>query len=245
MNEDLLVLPDSYKGSGGFGGRQAVARRWFGLLVRDAKLKPGDSVLDVGCGLGRIAVPLMGYLTGRYEGFDIDAKAIKWCQDNITPKAPHFRFQAVAVHNNMYNPSARTAPETFRFPYEDDAFDVAFLASVFTHMLTKSVARYMAELRRVLKPGGRLVASYFLLNEASEKAIATGAAMPNRSFPFPMEAARVQNRDVPEAAVAHQEADIRKLYQETGLDITDVSYGRWTGNRTGRGGQDVVFAVKQ
>ena len=58
-------------------------------------LKPGDKVLDAGCGIGRMAVPLAGYLNrnGGYEGFDIVLDGIVWCKKKITTKFPNFHFQ--------------------------------------------------------------------------------------------------------------------------------------------------------
>jgi ubiquinone/menaquinone biosynthesis C-methylase UbiE len=241
---NIPAVPESHKGSGGFKGRTAVAQHWFNMLTRKAQLQPDDSVLDVGCGLGRMAVALMPYLTGRYEGFDVDGKAIQWCRDNITPKAPNFRFQAFSVHNNVYNPKGNVDSDTFRFPYDDGAFDVAFLASVFTHMLPRSVTRYVEELQRVLKSGGRCVASYFLLNEASEQAITERRMIANRDFPVSMDGCRVQYAHAPERAVAHHETKIRELYERNGFRITAVFYGGWSGHARPRGGQDKVFAIK-
>src|SRR5687768_13730695 len=88
---------------------RAVGKRWFEMLTQDAGLKPAGSVLDVGCGRGRIAETLVGYLTGRYEGFDVDADAVRWCDENITPKAPNFRFKVAALHNTLYNPEGKAA----------------------------------------------------------------------------------------------------------------------------------------
>jgi SAM-dependent methyltransferase len=224
---------------------RAVGKRWFEMLTQDAGLKPADSVLDVGCGRGRIAETLVGYLTGRYEGFDIDADAVRWCGKNITPRAPNFRFKAAALHNTCYNPEGKAAAETFTFPYEDGAFDVAFLASVFTHLLTTPMANYLKELRRVLKPGGRCVASYFLLNEAAERAIAANAVPADRYFPTSMDGCRVQRADVPEGAVAHYETTVRELYERNGLRVLSIRYGRWSGHPNARNGQDIVLAVKQ
>ena len=242
--ENIPQVPSSIKGVGGLRGRGTVSRYWFNILTQRAKLQPGDSVLDVGCGLGRIAVELVPYLTGRYEGFDVEPRAIQWCRENITPKAPNFRFQELPVHNKVYNPEGKLDSENCRFPYGDGMFDVAFLASVFTHMLPGPVARYIEELLRVLKPGGRCVASYFLLNEGSEQRIAEGRMLPNREFPVRLEGCRVQYAHAPERAVAHYEAAIRDLYKRNGFSITRVTYGGWSAHPNPRGGQDVVVAVK-
>ena len=234
--------PASLARSGGFGRRTPVGRRWE-KLIKETGLSPGGSVLDVGCGLGRIAVPLSGYLTdGRYEGFDIDAAAIEWCQQNITPLLPHFRFRTAAVFNDRYHAGGSPA-ETFRFPYEDGVFNLAFLASVFTHMVTAEVAHYLAELRRVLCPGGTLLASYFLLNDESETAIRQSRVAPRYYFPHALEGCRVRDRNVVSRAVAYPEAKIRALYEANRLKITKIQYGKWSG-RDSAGNQDIVFATK-
>jgi ubiquinone/menaquinone biosynthesis C-methylase UbiE len=232
--------------AGGFDRRKQMGRVWRGMLVRDAGLTRDGAVLDVGCGLGRMAVPLMKYLgdAGRYEGFDVDPEAIRWCRTHITAKRPNFCFTAVDLRSGLYNPDALVLPASFVFPYQDATFDVAFLASVFTHLLPDALERYLHELARVLKPGGRCLASYFLLNETSERAIATGKAKPLHRFPEQLPGCRVLNREVPETAVAYEEARIRELYSKCGLTIVEpIHYGRWAG-RASRTGQDIILATR-
>ena len=87
-------------------------------------LKPNDSVLDIGCGVGRMAIPLTHYLKqGNYVGFDIVKRGITWCQKNITPKHPHFRFVHANVKNKFYNAKGTVASEDYTFPAEDKKFD--------------------------------------------------------------------------------------------------------------------------
>ena len=55
----------------------------------------------------------------------------------------------------------------YRFPYADDTFDLVVLISVFTHMLPEDTERYVAEISRVLRPGGQCWASFYILNADS------------------------------------------------------------------------------
>ena len=140
--------------------------RWF---VELGSLTPDEAVLEPGCGTGRMAEPLTRYLgpTGSYDGFDVVSTAIDWCESNIASKHPNFHFRHVDVLNRHYNPEGRLDPEAFEFPYPDEAFDFAFLTSVFTHMRPPEMRHYLGEIRRVLRPGGRCLMTFFLLNEES------------------------------------------------------------------------------
>ena len=74
-------------------------------LVELGGLQPRHRVLDVGCGIGRVAVPLTGYLSreGSYEGFDIVRSGIRWCNRRIGSRYPNFRFIHVDLKNDLYN----------------------------------------------------------------------------------------------------------------------------------------------
>lgn len=76
------------------GNYEVVGKRFLENLVQLGGLKPDERILDVGCGIGRVAVPLTGYLdeNGSYEGIDVIPEAISWCQKSITPRHPNFRF---------------------------------------------------------------------------------------------------------------------------------------------------------
>ena len=73
------------------------------------------------------------------------------------------RVPTVDVRSEVYNPSGSVAPERFRFPYDDGAFTFALASSLFTHLVPAALERYLSELARVLEPGGRLMATFFLV----------------------------------------------------------------------------------
>ena len=72
----------------GIGGSLEIANQFLNYFRDWGRLLPTDAVLDVGCGIGRMALPLTNYLTppGRYEGFDIMRANVDWCTSAITPR---------------------------------------------------------------------------------------------------------------------------------------------------------------
>ena len=165
---------------------------------------------------------------GRYEGFDPVAGAIRHCQERITPSYPNFRFQVADIYNKTYNPRGRSRDFEYRFPYDDATFDVVFAVSVFTHLLPAGTERYVAECARVLKPGGRFFATYFLLNEESSAALAAGKS--TIRFPWRYTVHSLHRRWKPEAAVAYDEPFVTALYEKLGLQPAQpTAYGTWSG----------------
>jgi hypothetical protein len=79
-------------------------------------LRRSDRVLDIGCGEGRMAVPLLDYLEGDYEGFDFVPIGIVWCRRHITRRNPKFRFQSPTCAAGCTTPTARRMPPAKCFP---------------------------------------------------------------------------------------------------------------------------------
>jgi SAM-dependent methyltransferase len=239
----LPPMTESF-GLGSEEGFVQIGEDFVRHFVELCALRPEEDVLDVGCGIGRIARPLAEYLapTARYEGFDVVESQIAWCRDEITPRFPNFRFTYVDLFNRSYNPDGRVSPAQFRFPYGDEQFDFGFLASVFTHMLPADVERYLSELARVLRPGGRCLITYFLLNEESLGFLADGAA--KHDFAHDLGLYRVVDSNVPELAVAYREQFVLDAYTRAGLEPREIHYGNWPGRDRFLSHQDVVVACK-
>jgi SAM-dependent methyltransferase len=138
---------------------------WSFILRAHGGARIDSSVLEIGCGLGRIAYALRWVIfTGTYRGFDIVRQKIEFLTQQFTPEHPNFEFAWADLANTCFNPNGALAPSAFDFPYSDEQFDLVFAASVFTHMVPENTQRYFREASRVLKPGGKFVASFFLLD---------------------------------------------------------------------------------
>lgn len=229
----------------GKGEFERIGREFVQHFIRVGGLAPSDRILDLGCGLGRMVEPLAEYLDqrGSYEGFDVVRDIIRWNRRNLTCFDPRFEFRFVDVYNSSYNPHGRIQPERFRFPYPDGEFDFVFATSVFTHLLEGSVSRYLAECSRVLGPGGRLFATFFLLDETSLKLIEGGES--DIDFKHPWELGLLMSEEKPEDAVAYRVEWVLGRMAELDLAVRmPPAYGFWSGRQGGLDYQDILVAEK-
>jgi SAM-dependent methyltransferase len=143
----------------------AVARRWSradptplpyllrwelaipkptGPLKRALAAREGERVLEIGPGLGQHAVEVAGYVgpEGRVDVLDVQQEMLD-------------ATLARAERRGVSNVVAAPAPSSGRLPYEDALFDAAYIVTVLGEVADRQ--QLLAELRRVLKPGGRLV----------------------------------------------------------------------------------------
>ena len=222
-----------------------VGKAWVQQFVAYGGLKPQERVLDVGSGVGRVAVALTSYLdsTGSYEGFDMYADGVAWCRRHITPRFPNFHFQQADIYNGIYNNRGKYRADEYKFPYDDGSFDFVFLMSVFTHMLPRDVEQYFSEIARVLKKNGRCFTTFFLLNDESRALIEAKASTYN--FQHKGDGYQTVEEAEPETAVAYEEKYICGLYEKNGFDIiTPIHYGSWCGRKETMF-QDFVVARKE
>jgi SAM-dependent methyltransferase len=190
-------------------------------------LQPHHRVLDIGSGIGNLALALLDDLGGGYDGVEIHSEAVAWCQQAITPRHPSFRFHRADLVNSAYNPGGAAHASGYRFAFPDASFDYIYLGSVFTHMPVEEVEQYVREIARLLAPGGTCIASFFLLDADSRRGIAGGSSFMPFGDEDPTGRYRLHDAAVPGAAIAIDAEWVRGLYVREGLTIGDVRRGRW------------------
>lgn len=110
------------------------------LLQANSQLLDFHSILDFGCGCGRTLTWLARqFPDAKFYGTDVDREAIDWCRSHL----PLVEWQV----NTALPPLA----------YGQSAFDLVYGISVFTHLDADHQERWLAELARILRPGGILL----------------------------------------------------------------------------------------
>lgn len=217
------------------------AQRTARFLAMAANLREDARILDVGCGTGRLALGLRDHLgpDGRYVGFDVNREALRWARRHVGRGDPRLRFEHVDVYNGSYNRAGSIPPAEFRFPHDQDSFDLVVLYSVFTHMVTEDVRHYLDEIARVLAPGGTSVATFYLMD--GPRVMRT----PNETWDFSHRIDEFFTADpnVPERAIGYPEAIVTRLYEDAGMRVASIEYGQWQGNRDAHSWQDAVVAT--
>jgi SAM-dependent methyltransferase len=179
-NRFVPIPPTHRNQSGSIDG--GFLEMGFVLLQAAAQegLTPNCDVLDIGCGVGRVALPLTQYLgpSGSYFGLDINLSAVSWCHEHITQIYPNFEFAVVNARNPHYGNKfeyGRSAMRDAGMPLgHERKFDVVLATSLFTHLLWPDVEFYIEHIALHLTEGGFAYTTWFLIDERSRAAINAG-----------------------------------------------------------------------
>lgn len=103
---------------GGIDTFDAIAGFHMSSLEKHIGISPSHSILEIGCGIGRDAIPLTKILSqeGRYLGVDIVQRSIDFCNNSIKAKYKNFDFIHYDVADQLHNPSGTTKTTDIALP---------------------------------------------------------------------------------------------------------------------------------
>jgi ubiquinone/menaquinone biosynthesis C-methylase UbiE len=133
-------------------------RKFRERLLMPAELMPGESVLDIGCGTGSLALVAARQVgaTGRVHGIDPSPEMIDRARSKARRAAVKVDFEVAWAQS---------------LPFPDTSFDVVLSTVMLHHIPRAGRAEVLREVRRVLKPTGRLVAIDFGMDPGGHKGL--------------------------------------------------------------------------
>ena len=208
-------------------------------------LSEKSQVLDIGSGYGRLEHAMIRdkKINVNYTGLEILKKHLEWCKRNIENFNDKYKFVHLDIANDRYNPGGRIDPERIVFPFDDDSFDVVCLTSVFTHMYEEGIIRYLKEIKRMMRPNGKCLGTFFLLDDAWRRVQKDG----KRSLDL---AHRLNdhtfylNKEDPLHAIGYDEIWLRDVPKKLGLEVVQIRNGTWAGKIDYDFLQDIVVFKK-
>jgi SAM-dependent methyltransferase len=227
---DLARIVGSWQPGAGFA---VIAYSILGLLIQRTGLEPTDRVLDIGCGMGRLAYALAHYLDPAtpYLGLDVHEELLHWARRHVGTVHPNFRFARVDAQNTYYNPRGGVRPGEQRVPCDDGSVDLVLVMSVFTHLRGADVRRYLAEVRRVLRPGGRCLCTFLVVDDHARRRIAEDERVIQLVHPW--DDGLIADPALPEYVVGFRHSDVLEWIAASGLVIEDFRFGAWSAPRPG------------
>ena len=224
------------------------------LMFTQLNGKRDAHILDVGCGSGLLAIAGEPFVSdgGRYTGIDVIHKEIAFCRQHYVD--PWFQFQHLNLNNAFYTMEQGST----HIPWDiaDASQDLVTALSVWTHLNEADATFYFKEINRVLKPGGKAIITFFLLDDTYYDGITNRQDAPGRYHMTPQTKwifdQPINNSQnwfspgwvaIPENAVGVQMNGLEQLVDQTQLRIHAIHPGNWK-EQPGVFFQDIVTLEK-
>jgi SAM-dependent methyltransferase len=209
------------------------AGRALATLCRERlDLQPNARIVDLGCGWGRLAAALAEHLdpTAEYHGFDPKREHVRWAHMNLMPRHQAFNFHITNLANRIYNPGGVLHTTTFLVPFASGSRDLVVASALFAYLSPEELEAYARQAARILKPGGRFLATFYLLDEESRPLVPRLA--PPLAFRF---ASGPVVSTAPNGAglAAYDEAHVRAVLGRHGFELEPTVRGTWRDLLTG------------
>jgi SAM-dependent methyltransferase len=208
------------------------------LIYMHLEEKQSSTILDVGCGTGLLAIASQPFLGsgGKYLGIDVAKEDIDFCRGHY-PQAS-FEFLHLETENAFYAPGQDS--QQMEWPIESNSIDLVTALSVWTHFAQEDAAFYLKEVSRVLRPGGKAITTFFLLDDLYYKDVGRRSGQAGQFHTLPQnrwvfdQPSYGSNRwfhpiwaDVPEQAIGLNRKGLDAISGGAGLTLIEQHNGNW------------------
>lgn len=219
-----------------------IGQQYKSLLIQHAGLNAKSTVLDIGCGTGRLIKPLLEVIEpANYRGVDICQRFVNICRE----RHRNIDITHIDIRHEEFNPTGYINPESYELPFDHRQFDIVICLGVFNHLRLRWIMQCIRQISKVTKPKGILFSTFLFLNQHSMSKIENGKT--KRPFVFSIKNADgwSQTADRPLLNMAHPEIPVRRALIKSGFMIREpIRYGEWCGAEHSLTGHDVLIAKR-
>ena len=220
------------------------------VLGRHIDLEAQRSVLDVGCGCGRIATGLTQVLDENcdYIGVDILPGLVEFGRKFITPRYPRFKFLVLNEGNFTYDTMRPkgSAVDIAKLGQAAPAGSVglAISISLFTHLDFAAAADVLKNVSRLLATGGQAFITIFIVDAEARRNIGRGATGFSFGHRTPSGELSAEKLEDPTFAVGYEVEKMDELVNGAGLQREHWIRGYWSQGNFGETFQDALILRK-
>src|SRR2546423_1156905 len=234
----------------GGGDPERVASEIVSVLSSYTDLASKHSILDVGCGCGRIATALT-QCVGRdadYVGVDIVPGLLDFAKNFISPRYPRFKFLLLDEGNLTYDawrPKGSIADlQKLSDARPEGSVDLAISVSLFTHLDEGAAREILNTIGRLLATDGLAFITFFVVDDEAREGMARGTTGFQFAYRTPSGELFAEKIEDPTYAVGYSLERLDKMVRSSGLRREDWIRGYWSQGNSGETFQDAVMLRK-
>ncbi len=209
------------------------------IIYEELSKTDGRSILDIGCSTGLVALAASPFVhEGRYLGIDVIESDVEFCRRNYATME-NLDFQHLNVQNAAY--AEGQAEKNVPWNVPDASFDLVTALSVWTHLNPAHAEFYLGEVFRTLRPGGRAIITFFVLDDTYRKTLPSRIpgergkyhSTPqddwifDQPLPDSLDWFYPSWAKVPENALGITSGGLDRLAERSGLEVDRVLQGHW------------------
>jgi SAM-dependent methyltransferase len=220
------------------------------FLVQRANLSSGSSILDYGCGFGRLAYAASKYLNseGCFFGYEINPTALAFL-GRAYADSPNFHFGGnilrrsenyIAIKEHTGSDDGARADDIDLRGLVKGQVDAQWSHSVFTHMWIEPIIATLKSVNAVLAPDALCINTWLIVDDYAAYVLRCGMA--DRELPHRVNGAYTYSVDNPLMCTGYGLDTMIDIYDRAGHEIIEILWGSWAGRENNVTYQDIVIS---